>query len=48
MPPLPKPGPEHQLLKMEEGTWDATVEVIPGPDAPPMTSKFDVTGICHD
>ena len=21
MPPMPKPGPEHQLLKEDEGTW---------------------------
>ncbi len=39
MPPLPKPGPEHAVLKMDEGTWDAVVEVFPGPGAPPMTSK---------
>lgn len=39
MPPMPKPGPEHALLKMDEGTWDAVVEVMPGPGAEPMTSK---------
>jgi len=38
-PPTPKPGPEHQVFKMDEGTWDATVEIVPGPGAPPMTSK---------
>lgn len=38
-PPMPKPGPEHELLKMDVGTWDAVVEFIPGPGAPPMTSK---------
>ena len=38
-PPMPKPGPEHELLKMDVGTWDAVVEFIPGPDAPPITSK---------
>jgi hypothetical protein len=38
-PPMPKPGPEHAILKMDVGTWDATVEMIPGPGAPPMTSK---------
>src|SRR5687768_13376316 len=38
-PPMPKPGPEHELFKMDAGTWDATVEVIPGPGMPPMTSK---------
>jgi hypothetical protein len=24
--PLPKPGPEHEILKKEAGVWDATVE----------------------
>jgi hypothetical protein len=39
MPPMPKPGPEHEILKMDVGTWDASVEIFPGPGAPPMTSK---------
>lgn len=39
MPPMPKPGPEHAVLKMDEGTWDAVVEIMPGPGAQPMTSK---------
>jgi hypothetical protein len=39
MPPVPKPGPEHELFKLDEGTWDATVEITPGPGAPPITSK---------
>jgi len=39
MPPMPKPGPEHAVLEMDEGTWDAVVEVTPGPGAAPMTSK---------
>ena len=38
MPALPKPGPEHQLLKDDEGTWDAVVEVFM-PGAPPMKSN---------
>jgi Protein of unknown function (DUF1579) len=38
MPPMPKPGPEHQILKEDEGTWAATVEVFM-PGAPAMTSK---------
>jgi hypothetical protein len=34
----PTPGPEHKVLAMEAGTWDAAVEMfIPG--APPMVSK---------
>lgn len=39
MPPMPKPGPEHELLKMDVGTWDAVVETTPAPGAPAMTSK---------
>jgi hypothetical protein len=37
MPPMPKPGPEQEVLKREVGTWDATVEMLgPGGTA---TSK---------
>ena len=36
--PMPKPGPEHELLKKDVGTWDATVEMM-FPGAPPSTSK---------
>lgn len=40
MPPLPQPGPEHAILKNDEGTWDATVEMLMGPPgAPPSVSK---------
>lgn len=38
-PPLPKPGPEHGVLKMDEGTWDAIVETAMAPGAPPATWK---------
>ena len=38
-PPMPKPGPEHALFKMDAGTWDATVEVTMAPGAKPETSK---------
>ena len=38
MPPMPKPGPEHEVLKMDVGTWDAVVEVTPAPGAPVMKS----------
>jgi Protein of unknown function (DUF1579) len=37
--PLPKPGPEHEVLKQDEGAWDATVEIFAQPGAAPMTSK---------
>ena len=39
MPPMPKPGPEHQLFKEDEGEWDAIVEVFAAPGQPPMQSK---------
>jgi hypothetical protein len=39
MPPMPKPGPEHDLFKHDEGTWDATVETFMAPGAAPMVSK---------
>lgn len=38
-PPMPKPGPEHEVLKADVGTWDAKVEVIPSPGMQPMVSK---------
>jgi hypothetical protein len=36
---LPKPGPEHKVLEMDAGTWDASVEMMTAPGAPPMTGK---------
>ena len=38
MPPLPTPGPEHDVLKMDVGTWDAVVE-LKAPDGSTTTSK---------
>jgi Protein of unknown function (DUF1579) len=38
-PPMPKPGPEHEVFKTDAGTWDAVVEFTPAPGAPPMTTK---------
>jgi hypothetical protein len=37
-PPAIKPGPEHEMLKKDVGTWDATVEIMM-PGAPTSTSK---------
>jgi hypothetical protein len=37
-PPMPTAGPEQAIFKMDEGVWDATIELTPGPGAPPMTS----------
>lgn len=39
MPPMPEPGPEHEMLKKDVGTWDATVEMFMAPGAPPSVSK---------
>lgn len=36
---MPKPGPEHDLLKQDVGTWDATVEAWMAPNTPPSISK---------
>lgn len=38
MPAMPKAGPEHEMLKMDEGEWTATVEVWMVPGQPPSTS----------
>jgi hypothetical protein len=37
-PPAPKPGPEQAVLKMDEGTWDAVIEII-GPDGKSTSTK---------
>jgi len=37
-PPAPKPGPEHELLKEDVGTWDAKVEMFMAPGQPPAAS----------
>jgi len=34
----PKPGPEHEVLKQMEGTWEATLE---GENKPNGTSKYE-------
>src|SRR5436309_15335270 len=44
-PPMPKPGPEHELFKQDAGTWDATVEAWMAPGAPPTTSKAVETNV---
>jgi len=38
-PPAPGPTAEHELLKKDLGTWDATVRFWPQPDAEPLESK---------
>jgi hypothetical protein len=48
----PKPGPEHELFKSDAGTWDAVVEMMAAPGAPPMkstgveTSVLGCGGLC--
>jgi uncharacterized protein DUF1579 len=43
-PELPKPGPEHAVLKEQAGVWDATVESFMAPGQPPVLSKGTETG----
>jgi hypothetical protein len=40
-PPVPQPGPEHEVLKRDVGTWDVTLEITPAPGMPP----FSMTGV---
>ncbi len=35
----PLPGPEHQVLADNVGTWEASIEIHPSPGAPAITSK---------
>jgi Protein of unknown function (DUF1579) len=44
-PPMPQPGPEHEMLKKDVGTWDATVEMFmePGGAATPSKGTETVT-----
>jgi hypothetical protein len=37
-PVVPKPGPEHEILKLDAGTWSATIELVPAPGATPITT----------
>jgi hypothetical protein len=36
---LPKPGPEHEILKNDAGVWDATIELTMQPGGEPEVSK---------
>lgn len=36
--PSTQPGPEHEVLKQDVGTWDATVEIF-GPGQPPVVHQ---------
>jgi len=50
MPPMPQPGPEHAMLKSEEGTWEATIEMqTPGgpmTSAGTETNRMGCGGLC--
>jgi hypothetical protein len=35
----PQPGAEHAVFQKDVGTWEAEVEVRPGPGAPPQRSR---------
>ena len=39
-PPMPQPGPEHDVLKRDVGVWDVTMEMT-APGMPP----FQMTGV---
>jgi hypothetical protein len=39
-PPMPQPGPEHEVLKRDVGVWDVTMEMT-APGMPP----FSMTGV---
>jgi hypothetical protein len=42
--PMPKPGPEHEVLKRDAGTWDATVEIMmPGQPAPAVSQGTETS-----
>jgi hypothetical protein len=51
-PPMPKPGPEHDVLKEDVGTWDASIEMVaPGaPETPPSkgveVNALGCNGLC--
>jgi uncharacterized protein DUF1579 len=45
-PPIPKPGPEHEILKQDVGTWDATVEMAePGKPTPTVSKGTETTSL---
>jgi uncharacterized protein DUF1579 len=43
-PPLPQPGPEHEILKKDVGTWDATVEMLQPPGPPSQGTETSTMG----
>ena len=37
--PMPQPGPEHEMLKKDVGTWEASIEMFMPGGGPPAVSK---------
>ena len=35
--PMPQPGPEHEILKKDVGTWDVEIKTWAGPGEPTVT-----------
>jgi hypothetical protein len=50
MPQIPTPGPEHDVLKQDAGTWDATIEMTtpmgPMTSSGVETSRMGCGGLC--
>jgi hypothetical protein len=44
-PPLPKPGPEHEVLKKHVGTWDLTMKFGGMETKGTSTYKMDLGGM---
>lgn len=44
-PPQPKPGPEHEVLKKMEGTWDLTMKVEGMEAKGTVVYKMDLGGL---
>ena len=44
-PPAPKPGPEHEVLKQDVGTWDATVEMAEPGKAPTVSKGVETVSL---
>jgi hypothetical protein len=42
---LPKPGPEHEMLKQMEGTWDATIKMMGQESKGTMKYKMGLGGL---
>jgi hypothetical protein len=43
-PEMPKPGPEHEILKKQVGTWDATMRMKMMPGDHKATAKYEMLG----